>query len=197
MSTQGTLPWYRLRWKLLLGAALITGVPLLACELWCGFDASFLYILGATVILVGALFVYSVLNIFLPFPRGAGWLELGAIVVIYLTMLFLTLRTGPELRSRGRWLLNSSEYKAKVMTSAQGRPDELKHMDWEGWGFPGAGDTNTYLVFDPVDALAAAANGGHSNRYPGIPCEVVSVRRLESHWYVVLFYTDTDWDHCA
>jgi hypothetical protein len=33
-------------------------------------------------------------------------------------------------------------------------------------------------------------------KFDGIPCEVRLVRRLESHWYDVLFYTDEYWGAC-
>ena len=66
-----------------------------------------------------------------------------------------------------------------------------------GWGFPGAGDTTVYLVFDPNNSLAAAAHSHAPGKYNGLPCEVFKVRRLEIHWYTVQFYTDTAWDDCA
>jgi hypothetical protein len=50
-----------------------------------------------------------------------------------------------------------------------------------------------YLVFDPGDSLSAAAASHQPGKFNGIPCEVYRVRRLESHWYTVLFYTDEDW----
>ena len=70
-------------------------------------------------------------------------------------------------------------------------------MEWDGWGFPGAGDTNVYLVFDPSDSLISASKSRSPGKYKGMPCEIYRVRRLESQWYSVVFYTDTDWDHCA
>jgi hypothetical protein len=71
----------------------------------------------------------------------------------------------------------------------------LKHVEWDGWGFAGS-DTVVYLVFDPDNSLASAARIGAPGKLHGIPCEVPHVRRLEHQWYTVLFYTDTDWDHC-
>jgi hypothetical protein len=53
-----------------------------------------------------------------------------------------------------------------------------------------------YLVVDPDDSLSTAAKTGAAGRFSGIPCEVSLVRRLESHYYSVRFYTDTDWGHC-
>jgi hypothetical protein len=48
-------------------------------------------------------------------------------------------------------------------------------------------------VFDPTDSLTEAARSGQPGKYSGIPCEFFRVRRLESHWYTVQFYTDDDW----
>jgi hypothetical protein len=73
---------------------------------------------------------------------------------------------------------------------------ELKHIDWDGWGFAGAGDTEIYLVFDPHDSLSAAATSHSHGKFSGIPCEAYAVHRLESHWYWIHFYTDTSWDDC-
>ena len=69
-------------------------------------------------------------------------------------------------------------------------------MEWEGWGFPGAGNTVVYLVYEPADALAAASRKHTPGKYNGLPCTVYAVHRLEANWYTVQFYTDTDWTHC-
>lgn len=93
-----------------------------------------------------------------------------------------------------RWLMRSRAYKAKVLASSTAAPGELRHIEWNGWGGFGAGDTVEYLVFDPSDSLQSSAkNRSQSSR---LPCEVARVHRLESGWYTVLFYTDTDWSHC-
>jgi hypothetical protein len=62
----------------------------------------------------------------------------------------------------------------------------------DGWGFAGS-DTVVYVVFDPTNSLAGAAKSRAPGKFKGIPCEVSRVRRLESQWYSVVFYTDTDW----
>jgi hypothetical protein len=68
-------------------------------------------------------------------------------------------------------------------------------MEWDGWGLVGSGDTVVYLVFDPNDSFTSSAKGHSSGKLRGIPCEVLRVRRLESHWYTALFYTNPAWDH--
>jgi len=66
-------------------------------------------------------------------------------------------------------------------------------MEWEATGFAGVANNTVYLVFDPTDVLSQAARSHSPGKYRGIPCEVLLVRRLESHWYSVWFYTDEEW----
>src|SRR5689334_16224282 len=89
-----------------------------------------------------------------------------------------------------RWLIRSHHYKAKVLAEPSPANGELKHIEWDGWGWGGM-DTTVYLVFDPTDSLSRAS--GHSGKYAGLPCEVALVKRLEDKWYTVQFYTDQDW----
>lgn len=48
-----------------------------------------------------------------------------------------------------------------------------------------------------VDMLYNPPFSPNPGKYPGIPCEVVRVRRLEKNWYTVLFYTEQDWNNCT
>ena len=84
----------------------------------------------------------------------------------------------------------SGGYKARVLAQPSG--EELKHAEWDGWGFAGA-DTTVFLVFDPTDSLAEELGAQPPVKARGLPCEVVRVRRLDSQWYAVLFYTETYW----
>jgi len=86
-------------------------------------------------------------------------------------------------------LVWSHWYKAEVLAQRDSATGELKHIEWDGWGFAGAGDTTVYLVFDPTDALSAAAQSHQPGKFGGLPCEVPFVRRLQSRWYAVRFYT--------
>ncbi|MFY9911506.1 MAG: hypothetical protein WAK56_16800, partial [Candidatus Sulfotelmatobacter sp.] len=97
------------------------------------------------------------------------------------------------VRDTGRWLVWSHKYKSKVLAEPAALSGELKHVEWDGWGFPGAGDTTEFVVFDPTDSLSAAARSHRPGKFNGIPCEVPLVRRLENHWYAVRFYTDEYW----
>lgn len=91
-----------------------------------------------------------------------------------------------------RWMAWSGAYKAAVMGQPEPLDHELKHIEWDGWGWGGE-DTSVYLVFDPMDALAGAGRSHQPGKYNGIPCEVDRVKRLEAKWYTVRFYTDRVW----
>lgn len=101
-----------------------------------------------------------------------------------------------QWRWQARWLFSSAKYKAEVLAQPPEKNGALRHSEWDGWGWAGQ-DTTVYLVFDPNNTLAQAARVNRPGRYPGIPCEVPSVRKLASRWYTVLFYTNTDWSHCS
>src|ERR1700733_10136383 len=91
-----------------------------------------------------------------------------------------------------RWLVWSRSYKAEVLAQPNSANEELKHIEWDGWGWAGM-DTTVYLVFDPTDSLSQAARSRQHGKYRGIPCEVFLVRQLETHWYTVWFQTDDEW----
>jgi hypothetical protein len=100
-------------------------------------------------------------------------------------------------RETARWLIWSQEYKNEVLAQPTSTNGDLKHIEWDGWGFPGAGDTRVFLVFDPTDSLLTAAKNHQSGKFNGIPCEVFRVRRLGAHWYTVIYYTGPYyWDKC-
>ena len=118
----------------------------------------------------------------------------GALIAV------LTLSAGlvwnySAIRNTARWWLWSHQYKSGVLAQPSSVNRELRHIEWDGWGFAGA-DTTVYLVFDPTDSLSVAARNHQPGKFSGIPCEVPSVRRLESHWYTVQFYTNESWGKC-
>jgi hypothetical protein len=101
-----------------------------------------------------------------------------------------------ELRTTTRWLLWSKKHKANVLAQPDSTNGTLRHIEWDVWGYPGFGNTVVHLVFDPNESLFTAASSHSAGKFSGLPCEVSRVNRLESHYYTVMFYTDTDWDHC-
>jgi hypothetical protein len=73
----------------------------------------------------------------------------------------------------------------------------LKHTEWDGWGWGGQ-DFSVFLVFDPTDSLSGPAENHQSGKLNGIPFEVSDVRRLDSHWYLIIFDFHVDqasWDN--
>ncbi len=98
--------------------------------------------------------------------------------------------------TRVRWLTHAGLYKTEVMSQPTSPNNLLRHVEWDGWGFPGAGDTVTYLVFDPSERLLDASRTRRPGKYIGIPCEVLWVNRMEKSWFTVRFYTEQDWNHC-
>ena len=153
-------------------------------------------IVGALYFFVGIPIISLILVVVAIRKKGLRRLAVLSMLVAYAAISWGLLRNSDELRTSSRWLLWSKEYKIKILAQPDSPNGALKHIEWDGWGFPGAGDTVVYLVFDPDDSLSTAAKSRSSGKFSGIPCEVPNVRRLESHYYSVLFYTDTDWGHC-
>lgn len=190
------LPWFRFRWRLLLGTALVIALVQFLINLECSADGFFFSLIGISFLVFLALIALVIFLIFIPSQKGPGILEIGGVALIYFVISFAMLRNSYEIRSVSHWLLYSGRYKAEVLSLPE-PTEEFRHIEFDGWGGMGAGDTTAYLVFDPDDSLASAAKNRLPGKFRGIPCEVVRVRRFESHWYSVLFYTDTDWNHCA
>jgi len=113
-------------------------------------------------------------------------------LAIFCVVSTLLVMNYSAVRDECRWLVWSHQFKIRVLAQPESAT-ELKHVEWDGWGFAGAGDTTVYLVFDPTDALSAAAQSHQPGKFAGLPCEVNLVRRLGSHWYAVRFYTDEWW----
>jgi hypothetical protein len=116
--------------------------------------------------------------------------------VIFPIFSWFLFRTSNNLRTSSRWLIHSTEYKARLNVQPDPKAGQLKHIEWDAWGFAGSA-TFVYLVFDPSDSLNAATQKADPGKPDGIPCKVAGVHRLESHWYTVLFFTDTGWDYCT
>ncbi len=131
--------------------------------------------------------------------RTLLWIA-GAIVVFFATSAALIAfqRDDPKcIRSTVRWIFESRYYKAEVLRQKQPSTAELKHVEWDGWGFAGIGNTIMYLVYNPTDSLLDASRMRKCDVIPGIPCPVDRVHRLETHWYTVLFPTDSSWTGCV
>lgn len=123
-------------------------------------------------------------------------LSLAITLVVHIAVTFILAHYAFSIRSRARWLLWSDRYQAEVRGTSRGANGQFQHIDWDGWGFAGAGYTYVYLVFDPNDSLEEAARTQRAGRFTGIPCEVSTVNRLERNWYAVMLYTDQTWTQC-
>lgn len=123
--------------------------------------------------------------------RLAVYALFGASIVVAAALVW----NYSAVRTAARWLVWSRSYKSKVLSQPAPPNGELKHTEWDGWGWAGQ-DTTVFLVFDPTDSLSAAATSHQAGKFSGIPCKVFLVRRLESHWYTAQFYTNQYWGRC-
>jgi hypothetical protein len=98
----------------------------------------------------------------------------------------------PSVFNAARWLMWSRSYKSAVLAQPDSTDGYLKHVEWDSWGWGGE-DTVVYVVFDPTDSLFQGASSHEPGQHGGIPCKVFRVRRLESQWYTVHFYTNKIW----
>jgi hypothetical protein len=179
-------------WLLCCAVSALAALALLA---WAHDFGAFLFlffilpptlIMSSLVLLVGA--VFSRMN------RRFCLLALGVLITFVGTLIGGKQITN-EIRWSAMWLYRSRELKGKVLAQPAPPLGELRSFDWDSWGMAGQ-DTEAYLVFDPIDSLYEAARSGRPGKFPGIPCKVPQVYRLESHWYSVLYYTNEVWDYC-
>jgi hypothetical protein len=183
----------RFHWLPALYAAAAALVIFLPISLYSSQWGGFLYLLGVIPIVSFVLLVIAIAFAIRRKPRRA--LAIIPALVVFWVVSWALWRNELPIRSEVRWLWNSKAYKAQVLVQPAPVNGELRHIEWDGWGFPGAGDTVVYLVFDPNDSIAVGSRV--SGRLKGIPCQVPEIHRLEKDWYTVLFFTDTAWDHCA
>jgi hypothetical protein len=180
----------RFDWRLPVGAAagamLVFFVFAIHGDGW----GELLYIIIAAPIISLSLLIVAICW------KGQRRSMLAMLAVYWVVTLGLSLNF-QAVRSAGRWFFWSKIYKQEVLAQAASDNGELRHIEWDGWGFAGVGDTVVYLVFDPSNGLAKAAQRQAEGKFDGIPCKVFQVHRLESDWYSVLFYADTTWNQCG
>lgn len=152
-----------------------------------------IYVVAVLPAVTIALLIFAIALAIL--KRWLKCLSILLIIPVCLAASWIVFRCGIAIHLEGVWLLHSTTYKAKLMKEPAPANGELRHVDWDGWGMF-AQDTNVYLVFDPSDSLAIAARKGRSGKFPGIPCEVPRVQRLESHWYAAVMFTGSGWGDC-
>ncbi len=139
---------------------------------------------------------FLIVAVFKKRHSGRQRLAIVGMVLAYWAVSALLVIGREPLRTASRWLLFSGEYKRSVLAQPKPVNGELRHVNWDGWGWGGI-DTPVYLVFDPQDGLSNEAKDRAHGPFNGVPCEVDRVHRMQPHWYTVQFYTDTSWNHCS
>lgn len=190
-------PIARSSWRARLYTALAGLVLFVGIEICPAFDAALLYIFIVAILLLSSSVLLVCAAIGKNRRRYLQQLSTLTIVLVVAVGVFIFGQKYPfAIRSEARWLASSQDYKALVLAQPSQPNNELKHIDWDGSGYAGVANMTVYLAFDPADTLSTAAKSHRPGKFNGIPCEVFMVRRLESHWYTVLFYTDQTWNEC-
>jgi hypothetical protein len=179
---------HRFSWRLPLYTALATTVIFLLDAL-AEPDGLLYFLLTILVIVLLLVFIVSASV----GKNRARCVSILSVLMVYSILSFALFRNEYAIRNAARWFLWSRRYKAEVLAQSAPVNGEFRHVEWDGWGFPGAGDTTVYLVFDPTDSLDAAAKRHQPGKFDGIPCRVPLVSRMQNRWYAVLFYTDERW----
>jgi hypothetical protein len=182
---------HRFNWRLPLAALLSTPLIFLIVAIFQSESLVYLFFMVPIISVVLIVFaVYSAIT-----RKKLRSVSILSMIAIFWVLSVPLFKNYLAVRSAARWSIWSRDYKANVMAQPTPANGDLKHLDWDAWGWGGE-NTEVYLVFDPTDSLAAAAGSHQPGKFNGLPCEVDRVFRLESNWYAAQFYTGTDWDHC-
>jgi hypothetical protein len=119
-----------------------------------------------------------------------------SMLIFYWAVSWVSVKNSFEVHTMARWLLWSKSYKAELLAQPEPSGNELRHIEWDGWGL-GGNDTSVYLVYDPNNVLETEVKKHSSGQFSGIPCKVPRVFRIEKNWYSVVFYTPTVWNDCG
>jgi hypothetical protein len=186
---EGMVTKDRVNWRHSLYTALGAVVVFFLLAMW-NADADILYLL--VVIPITSIFLIMLVTD----AKGRNRLFALSTLAVFGALSWILVRHSFEIRTTGRWLLWSRIYKAQVLAQPTPQNGELKHIDWDGWGFVFA-ETNVYLVFDSPNLLSQESQRQSSGKFSGIPCPIWKLHRLEGRWYYAVFYTDARWESCA
>ncbi|MFZ1918549.1 MAG: hypothetical protein WAU58_13325 [Terriglobales bacterium] len=175
-------------WRLSLYAALGAFIVLIPVAIWTSEELFYVLVVAPIISFLLCFFVLGAAV----HKKLRTCLSLLLMLVVYWAVSAALIMNYQSVRSAARWSLWSRYYKADVLEQPDSRNGYLKHVEWDGWGMF-AQNTYVFLVFDPTDSLGAAAKNHRPGKFNGIPCEVDRVRRLESHWYSVQFFTSEYW----
>jgi len=177
----------------LAACAVFSALVVLLPKIFLGLDSGYflsLFIVGPVITLI---LIFIAMRVWDANRRTAA---VGLIVVYGISLYGLCLKAD-DYRYFVRWMFDSKTYKAELLAIPSDSTSNLRHIEWDRSGFAGIANNIVYVVYDPGDRLSGAARQHSPGRFNGIPCEVFRVRRLESHWYSIDFYTDTAWDYCG
>lgn len=189
MSARGSFSW-----RLFLRAAAIGLLVFVATACQADSSLSLVFLVAPALVLVSiASLIYALVR------RRQLRTILATLTLLWAIAACFVLynREHPfAIRETARWLIWSHEYKQQVLAQRTSVNGNLKHIEWDASGFAGVANNRAYLVFDPTDTLSAATGNNQAAKFDGRPCKVWAIRRLEKHWYAVLFYTDQAWGEC-
>ena len=127
--------------------------------------------------------------------RRSFLLALLVFIAVSLTASRVPFEERFEIRNSVRWFLWSKSFKAEVLAQPNDPDKGWRHLEWDGWGFAGAGDTSVYLVYNPSNVLDEPARTQFAGAVlTPTPRAVVHVQRLEKDWYSVVFPTNETWE---
>jgi hypothetical protein len=184
-------PASRLGWRMpfcAVLAAIVLCVPLTVDIN--GMDALYLFVIAPSLFIIGVCaLIYAAVR---------KKLQVALMVTTFWAAFTVLFIYSVPVHIVAKWLLWSHKYKNEVLAQPLSTNGDLKHLEWDGWGWGGQ-DISVFLVFDPMDSLREAAKNTRGGRFNGIPCEVSLVRRMEAHWYILFFnyYVDqSSWERC-
>lgn len=144
----------RFSWRLLFFAAIGALILFLPLTFYAYDIGELLYVI-VIVPVISLVLLIAAIVIAIQRKRLKSLSILSMLVVYGAVTLGLFLKSY-DIRTAIRWFLGSKAYKAEVLAQSSPANGELRHIEWDGWGWSG-NDTVVYLVFDPTDALSAAA----------------------------------------
>lgn len=191
LDARGRIGWHPLIWTAVIGLLIFGGVATFPTDI-----SFFLYVFVVAPILL-VVTVGSVIQTVIRRRQFRTIIAMLAVLWVMGVSIFLYSHEHPfAIREAAKWLVWSHEYKKQVQAQLSSPNGDFQHMEWDRSGFAGVANNTVYLVFDPTDALSAAARNNQTAKFNDVICKVRAIRRLENHWYAVLFYTDQTWGDC-
>lgn len=129
--------------------------------------------------------------------RGSAKLLLATTAFIVTGIGITGSRVDVTLRPTLRWAFFSRKFKSEALMQKDQPSGTFKHVEWDGWGGTPVGDWTAYVVFDPTDSLKSMADRLHPGVVKGIPCDVLSIQRMEPDWYSITLEMNEWWDQCG